>query len=183
MTAIDKLLPALFEFTVYHERNMPQIIRLSQVFINAPTRHLSNAAMQFLITNATDKVVDHLLLRTFEALNLTNEALEYFKEPLLDRGSPLFSDLIRLRNKIVSHKVENEVKTNKHKEWKTTNYNSSQKVTDLVLTCSAEICNKINMILEEHQSSNHSFQLRLYNEFNDDDFSEILDALKNADIY
>jgi len=183
MTDIAELLPALFEFTVYHERGMPQIIRLSQVFIDAPTRNLSNGAMQFLISNATDKVVDHLLLRTVEAFILTNEALEYFNEPELKRNETMFSDLFRLRNKLVSHKVANDVLSNKHQEWKSSNYNSSKKVTDLVVSCSNAICDKIEMILEEHQSSNHAFQVRLYKEFNDEHFAKVLNALKDAGIY
>ena len=178
-----KLLPALFEFTVYYERTMPQIIRLSSVFINTSTKNLSNAAMQFLISNATDKVVDHLLLRTFEALNLTNTALKHYQEPILNKSEPCFTDLIRLRNKIVSHKVENEIDNIGHKEWKNINYNSSKKVTDLVLECADMICEKIYLILDEHECANHIFQPRIYKEFNNDDFDKILNSLKDANIY
>jgi len=183
MKDTSNIFPALFEFTVYYENTMPQMIRLSSVFINTSTNNLSNAAMQFLISNATDKVVDHLLLRTVEAFNLTNNALKYYHEPILNKRESCFSDLFRLRNKIVSHKVENEIYNIKHKEWKNINYNSSKKVTDLVLECSDKICEKIYLILDEHQCLNHTFQPRVYREFDNGDFVKILNSLKDANIY
>lgn len=177
------LMRALYEFTLYRELSMPQYMRFSQAILNKLPSDLTSATMQFLIMFATNSIVDNILLRTFEAFTLTNKALKNYNEETIDRNDPEFSDLIRLRNKILSHKVENEIETDSHKNWKNSNYNSSEKVIALAMSCADRINEKIIHLLENDKSADYSGSVHLYNEFNNEDLSKIFEALKVAEIY
>ena len=178
-----KLMQALYEFTIYREHAMPRIAELFEIIVKNFPRDLRNSAMQFLIMYATNHAIEHILMRAVEAFHLTNKALEHYKEDALDKNDIEFSDLIMIRNKLLSHKVENGIATDQHKEWLDTNYNSSEKVIKLTMKCADKIINKITFMISKDKSIIRSGSISMPRAFIKYDFDKILDALKKSNIY
>lgn len=142
-----------------------------------------NSVLRFVVPLAMNQAIEHSVLRVMEAWLLLDAEMLRLHLGTLDRKSPNYLNLKRVRDKLVAHRTENAVHTTEHADWYRQEIGSYSKAFDVVDALAKEIASKVRALQESGALSLPNLPLREVPSFYRGDVEEILEAMRVADIF
>lgn len=127
--------------------------------------------------------IEHSVLRVHEAWDLLDAEVNHLKLGNLDRNDPAFVSLKRMRDKLVAHRVENEVYAEEHQRWYKEELGSFQKSFEVVTAVARALAVRIRELQRSGDITAPNLPLRDVPEFSGEDVAQLVQALKRAEIF
>lgn len=171
---------ALVEFIYWSEITLSEEIQRIEALMRVNAHGINNPMLQYVVPRAMNYVVEHSCLRVVEAWVLLNEEREaegFKKFSIEDRD---YKRLTRMRNKLIAHRVPNELTGRKHHKWYKRYFGSYESALSFIQKVALVIAKRIQrMQLKGQLPSQQQYFPRLVPRFNVAYVNEVLDVLRN----
>jgi len=125
--------------------NINNVLVLKKCGIKAG-KNVTNPIIRFTFDRAMTHVLERSLLEIVSAYELVNKELIRHGIRRLGFANQDYKDLKIMRNKLLAHKIENSLKTERYKKWYSKKYGDYEKTFDLILRVSERIVKKIEYL-------------------------------------
>lgn len=162
--------------------NINNVLVLKKCGIKAG-KNVTNPIIRFTFDRAMTHVLERSLLEIVSAYELVNKELIRHGIRRLGFANQDYKDLKIMRNKLLAHKIENSLKTERYKKWYSKKYGDYEKTFDLILRVSERIVKKIEYLELKGFINPHVVITQVKPEIQESDVENFIEALKNHNIY
>ena len=174
---------ALASFPLFVDYSIKPSLHNIKVLKKTNPAKMKNPVLSFVVQRAMNHVVERFVIEVVQAWEILNSELKRIGKRSLGVSNKDFKHLKKIRNKLVAHKMENHIKTDRYAKWYKKNYGSYEAVLGLILRIAERIKEKIyyleDLDLIEYSSVSHKGVV----EFSEKDVQDLLNALKQNGIY
>ncbi|WP_223787662.1 hypothetical protein [Marinicella meishanensis] len=143
----------------------------------------NNPVLRFLIPLSMRHVVENTLLSLFDAWTILNKELKNNPFTTLEDLKDDYSKISIMRSKLVAHKEENSIGTDKYEKWYSENFGSYESVLIFLKDFASDLAEKLDDLpIDENISVSISLTETITN-VSVSDFEEFISALKEKNIY
>lgn len=174
---------SLLDFGLWFETGMDTTICNCLELVKAARPDLKNPILRFVVPRAVDGVVERFVLEMEQAWTLADEELRCQGLRPLGVSDRNYRRLKRIRNKLTAHRVENLVKTQRHRNWYTRTYGSYERVFDLLRSVAARIYKKVQYLEETGRIILNSATAPAVDKFHVKDIEALYAAMKAHNVY
>ena len=174
---------ALHSFSRWVYTGMKPTIANVVLLANTNPAGLTNPILRFAIPRALANVVERYSVEAVQAWELTNKELKRHQMRTLGVSNKDYKHLKKIRNKLVAHKIENIVKTDRHEAWYQKTYGSYASVLALIDRVATRVETGIRRLEKKALLGNPQYRLSSVPEITATDIESLLSALKKAGIY
>ena len=136
----------LAQFPRWMDLRLPKQIFNIQALRSVLHEAMLNPVLEFTIPLAMNQIVEHSCLRVVEAWELLNDELAHQKRRTLGTKNADFVNLKRIRNKLIAHRIPNELNGKLHRKWYLKKYGSFDSVMVLIQRVGAKISERIQKL-------------------------------------
>jgi len=183
LTKIENIHKILSSFPIFVEYGMKPSIQSVIALKNGNYSGIQNSILIFTIPRSQNYIVERYVLEVVQAWELANYALKRQRKRLLGVSNRDFQHLRKIRNKLVAHKIETLIKTQRYKKWYQKTYGNFESVLSLVERVADRVVVKIKKMNSDGLLTLHSSGERIVSAITDNDINQLLDACKKRGIY
>jgi uncharacterized protein YajQ (UPF0234 family) len=180
---VEKQHQALIEFSLWSESSMMTAINNVLELKKANPQGITNPVLIFVVPRAMNYVVERFVLEVFQAWGLLNAELKRQKLRTLGSTNKDFQHLKRIRNKLVAHKIENSILSDRHEIWYKKTYGNYETVLALIVRIAEKLGHKIRKLELDGKLSVKSTIVNVVTPFSTDDINKLLEAIQKQGIY
>lgn len=174
---------SLLDFGLWFETGMDTTIHNCLELVKAARPDLKNPILCFVVPRAVDGVVERFVLEIEQAWTLTDKELRYQGLRPLGVSDRNYRHLKRIRNKLTAHRIENLVKSHRHRNWYTRTYGSYERVLDLLRSVSTRIYKKVQYLEATGRIVLKSATAPAVDKFHVKDVEALYIAMKSHNVY
>jgi hypothetical protein len=174
---------ALLSFPLWVERGMKPSIQNVAALRRANPPGIKNPVLTFVVPRAMNYVVERFVLEVVQAWELLNAQLKQYGLRTLGTTHKDYRHLKRIRNKLVAHKIENNLRTGRHESWYKRTYGSYDSVLALVERVAERVADRIRHLEATGKIFSKSTSTEGVQLFTDLDIEALLEALRKQGIY
>ena len=182
-TRHQKSQQALHQFSRWVVVGLKPTIANVVLLANTNPAGLTNPILQFVVPRALANVVERYVVEVVQAWDLANKELKRHGMRTLGVSNKDFRHLKKIRNKLVAHKIENNVRTSRYETWYRKTYGSYPSVLALVERVATRTVNAIHRIEHKGLLGVHNYSLLSVPEITQADIDALLAALCKEGIY
>lgn len=183
MSHVDNVHEALLSFSLWVRHGMKTSIQNVIELERTNPPGLKNPILTFVVPRAMEHVVDRLVLEVIQAWELLNEELRRQKLRSLGVSHKDYRHLKRIRNKLIAHRIENRLKTKRHKVWYKQTYGNYHSVLALVKRVAERVDSRIQQLKLAGKLNAKSTSARRVQGISQGDIQDLLEALKKQGIF
>lgn len=132
----------IFEFAAYSRVNIPHQIENIRVVLSSFPKDIRNGPLCHLLNTSVKGSFEALLNDVVQATDLVDKALRDFGNAKGLEPTKAIRNVQRMRNKLLAHRIEVLVSTNKHEMWYQANYGSYEKALTAIEKAAEELGDK-----------------------------------------
>src|SRR3989344_1052966 len=174
---------SLLDCGLWFETGMDTTIHNCLELAKAARPDLKNPILRFVVPRAVDGVVERFVLEIEQAWALTDEELKHQGLRPLGVSDRNYRHLKRIRNKLTAHRIENQVKSSRHKNWYTRTYGSYERVFDLLRSVATRIYKKVQYLEATRRIVLNSATAPAVDKFYVKDIEALYAAMKAHNVY
>lgn len=176
---------ALYEFAHFYKSVVPVLMNNVQQLLKNIPKDIQNPVLLFLLPRAIENVVDRRILEIEQTWRILDQELRKLNEPRFNMQDPDYSDLKKIRDKTLAHRVEVLLSREKdtYINWYKKNYGSYEKILDLILKVSDKIVNEVERLMDERKLNARSSSVKVVCKIETNDIRYLIDALTEKNIY
>lgn len=177
---IDK---ALAEFRLWVDTVLSTTVANCLVLKDTARRDMKNSVLLFVFPRAVNGVVERCILEVEYAWVLTDRELRRHGLRGLGSSNKHYRHLKRIRNKLVAHKVENALKTDRYSTWYKKTYGSYEAIFSLIQKVAGRVIEKIDLLEDRDLLTVGSISIQGVAAFSSSEMEDLYAALKAKGIY
>lgn len=174
---------ALHQFSRWVHVGMKPAVANVVLLANTNPAGLTNPILRFVVPRALANVVERYAVEVVQAWELTNKELKRHGMRTLGVSNKDFRHLKKIRNKLVAHKIENNVRTSRYESWYRKTYGSYATVLALIERVATRTVDGIRRLEHKGLLGAHSYSLPSVPEIKQADIDALLAALRKEGIY
>ena len=168
----------LLNFLNFNQHTVKPSIANCLLFRSDIPSDLKNPVMIFLLEHSIDQVVEMLGLQLHEAWTILDQELEELGEPKMSNTDGDYLNLVRIRNKLIGHRVINSINP-QHAVWYKKTFGSYEKIFEFLQGVADKIEAKVvELIRTKKMLVNVGTATRGVKRFSKADVRSLVDALK-----
>jgi hypothetical protein len=168
---------------LYAKWALPIIAKNVCVLANNARNDVKNPIILFTFNRAMWGSIERAIIEIHFAWELVDKELKFYHKRPLGTSSQDYKDLRRMRNKLVAHKIENSLKSNKHQKWYKRKYGSYDKTFALLQRVTDKIVRKIDYLERHGYFKPVAIAYKTPIEIHKKDIDDFINALKKEDLY
>ena len=137
---------ALLSFALWAKFGLKQSIQNVVELKRADLPGIKNPVLTFVVPRAMNYVVERFVLEICQAWELLNTQLERKGLRSIGVSHKDYRHLKRIRNKLVAHKIENNLKTRRHETWYKRTYGNYELVLALVQRAAERVAARVEQL-------------------------------------
>ncbi len=142
-TKADERRRALAAFPEWMDLRLRKQISNIQALRSVMKEASANPVLEFTIPLAMNQIVEHSCLRVLEAWDLLNDELAHQRRRTIGVKNRDYVYLKRIRNKLVAHRVPNDLTGGTHRNWYLKKYGSFDSVMTLIQRVGEKVSHRI----------------------------------------
>jgi integrase len=173
----------ILEFGMYAAVNIPKQIANVRTINNSFPKDIKNETVCYLLNSSLRGILESLLNDLAQAADLMNKAIKDFGDEKGLKQTGEIADVLRMRNKLLAHRFEVLLSTDKHESWYNEKYGSYEKSIALVETAARHLGEFAAEIAKHEKFGRPQGRMSEPPVLKEDDIKRLLEALKKAEIY
>ena len=182
-TQRDRTHKALAEFCLWFDVGLDPSIHNVLELKKANPPGITNPVLRFAVPRAMNYVVERFALEVVQAWELVNEELRRNQMRTMGVTNRDFRHLKRIRNKLIAHKVENFLRSQRHENWYKKTYGSYESVLALIRRVAEKVDAKIRLLQAKGLIPPLAVSSRRVDKFGAGEIDALLAALKAKGVY
>jgi hypothetical protein len=137
---------ALVSFALWAKSGLKQSIQNVIELKRANPPGIRNPVLTFVVPRAMNYVVERFVLEVYQAWELLDRELKRKGLRSLGVSNIDYKHLKRIRNELVAHKIENNLKTRRHEAWYKRKYGNYEAVLSLAQRVAERIAARVERL-------------------------------------
>ena len=179
----SKAQQALLSFELWVEYGLKQSVNNVLELKKAAPKDLKNPVLVFVVPCAMNSIVERSVLEVCQAWELLNSELKRLGLRTLGASHKDYRHLKRIRNKLVAHRIENLLKSERHVRWYKRTYGSYDSVLGLIQRTAERVAGRIRKLEIIGLFSAKSVSTRATPQITSENIAELLVAVKSHGVY
>jgi hypothetical protein len=174
---------ALASFALWVRFGFKQSIENVGELKRANRTGITNPVLTFVVPRAMNYVVERFVLEVVQAWELLNTEQKRRRLRPIGVSHKDYRHLKRIRNKLVAHKIENNLRTARHESWYKRTYGSYEAVLALVQRAAERVAGRVEQLEAKGHIRARRVSAPADPRITSEDISALLHALKQHGIY
>jgi len=174
---------ALVSFALWVRFGLKQSVQNVVELKRANPPGIQNPVLTFVVPRAMNYVVERFVLEVCQAWELLNAQLRRKGLRSIGVSHKDYRHLKRIRNKLVAHKIENNLKTRRHEAWYKRTYGNYESVLALVERAAERVAARVERLEQAGHLQAASVSAPSAPVITQADIAALIEALKKHGIY
>ena len=174
---------ALLSFALWVKCGLKPSVQNVVALKRANPPGIKNPVLTFVVPKAMNYVVERFVLEVVQAWEALNAELKRQGLRSLGINHKDYRHLKRIRNKLVAHKIENNLKTRRHEAWYKRTYGNFESVLSLIERAADRVAVRIERLESSGQLYAMTVSAKSVRVIKQHDIEALFAALKREGIY